>query len=118
MSKPKIVKKKHIPIRTCIVTREKKPKDQLIRIVKIDKDIIVVDQDGKQSGRGANISQDVICFDEAIKKGLIERALKYKKKFTEGEIQKLRQDFISVVEEKKFRSNNSPVTIRVRRNEK
>jgi predicted RNA-binding protein YlxR (DUF448 family) len=105
-------KVKHIPMRMCIVTKEKKAKVDLIRIVKIG-EIVKVDPKGKERGRGANIVMDVKVFDEAVKKHILERALKIKRKLKPEEIKSLRSDFIRAVELKKFRQGYKPVVIRV-----
>ena len=113
----KLKKPKHIPMRMCIVSREKKPKIELMRLVRVD-DNVKVDPKGKERGRGANISMDVKVFDEAARKHLIEKALKLKKKLTEDEISKLRKDFIQAVDERKFRRGNKPVVVRVTKDKK
>lgn len=61
---------KKIPLRTCIVCRVSKPKQELIRIVK-SVDGIKVDLTGKINGRGAYICKDKACFEKLKKsKGL------------------------------------------------
>jgi predicted RNA-binding protein YlxR (DUF448 family) len=109
---PKKERQKHIPMRMCIVTRKKKPKIELMRLVRVD-DKVKVDPKGKERGRGANISMDEKIFDEASKKHLIEKALKLKKKLTEAETRKLRKDFIEAIELRKFRKGSKPVVVRV-----
>ncbi len=108
--------KKHIPMRTCIVTRKKMPKSELMRLVRVGENVIV-DPRGKERGRGANITMDVKIFDEAVKKGAIKRALKLKRKLQKDEIGKLRKDFAEAVEEKKFRKGRKRVTIRVKKDQ-
>ena len=69
------MKKRKIPLRTCVVTGEKLDKRELLRIVR-DKDMNVkVDLTGKMNGRGAYIKRDVKVLDEAIKKKSLERKL-------------------------------------------
>ncbi len=53
---------KKVPMRTCVVTREIKPKRELIRICATKDDIVSVDLTGKAHGRGAyiHLSKDVI----------------------------------------------------------
>jgi predicted RNA-binding protein YlxR (DUF448 family) len=104
--------KKHIPMRMCIVTHEKKSKSELIRFVKID-NTVKVDLKGKERGRGANISMDIDIFEKSVKKHLIEKALKLGRNLTEKEINKLRSDFTEAIDEKKFRKGNKPVTIKI-----
>ena len=45
------MKNKKIPMRSCVVSREKLPKQELIRIVKNKDNEIFVDITGKQNGR-------------------------------------------------------------------
>lgn len=105
-------RQKHIPMRMCIVTRERRPKMELMRFVRV-KDKVKVDPQGKERGRGANISMDAKVFDEAAKKHLIEKALKLKKNLTDTEIKKLREDFVKAIELRKFRKGSKPVVLRV-----
>ena len=46
---------KNIPQRTCTVCRTQKNKNELLRIVKNKENIIKVDVNGKEPGRGAYI---------------------------------------------------------------
>ena len=47
------MKQKKIPMRTCVVTNEKLPKKELLRIVKTPENEIKMDETGKMNGRGA-----------------------------------------------------------------
>ena len=58
---------KKIPERTCLGCNEKKPKNELIRIVKTNEKIICVDITGKMNGRGTYICKDESCLDKLIK---------------------------------------------------
>ncbi len=69
---------KKIPLRTCIITREKLPKNDLIRIVKNKDGKVQLDLDFKLNGRGAYIKKDKKVIDKAIEKNQIQRALKIK----------------------------------------
>lgn len=105
-------------MRMCIATGVKKPKQDLIRLVRIpagDGFIVQVDQKGKERGRGANIDKTLEAFDLAVKKGAIERSLKLDKKLTADEVAQLRKDFEQVIEEKLFRDGNKPVKIKVKK---
>ena len=108
----KTKREKHIPIRMCIVTKERKPKMELMRLVRVG-DGVKVDPKGKERGRGANICMKEDVFDEAVKKGLIEKALKLGKRLSKEEVNELREDFLKAVEERKFRRGNKPVVVRV-----
>ena len=48
---------KKIPMRTCVVTKEKLPKKELLRIVKFN-DKITVDPSGKLNGKGFYLNKD------------------------------------------------------------
>lgn len=111
--KNNIPKQKHVPMRTCIVSRVKKPKNDLIRIVKTHDNKVVIDLKGKLKGRGANIDMDIQLFDKAIEKGFLSRALKLESKLKPEEIEILRNEFEKAIEEKNFRKGNKPVKIRV-----
>lgn len=106
---------KHIPLRTCIATGVKKPKKELVRLVRLESGQVTFDLTGKVRGRGASLDSNMAAFDLAIKKSAIERALKLEKKLTPDEISDLRIQFENVLEEKNFRSGNKPVTVRVSR---
>ena len=57
---------KKIPMRMCVVTREKCQKQDLIRIVKDKYDNVFVDTTGKQNGKGAYIKKD-ISLESSVK---------------------------------------------------
>lgn len=64
---------KHTPLRTCLVTREKLPKAQLLRVVKTKDDTIIFDPTGKMNGRGAYIKKDIDVIKKAQHKKIISR---------------------------------------------
>ena len=43
---------KKIPMRTCVITGEKLPKKELIRVVRTPEGTVIVDETGKANGRG------------------------------------------------------------------
>ena len=67
------MKNKKIPMRSCVVTKEKLPKGELLRIVKTPDGKIVPDTSGKINGRGAYIKKDVDVLEKAIKSKVLER---------------------------------------------
>ena len=69
------MKVKKIPLRTCVVTREKLPKAELLRIVRTPEGGVLVDETGKMNGRGAYIKRDVQVLEQAKKKKILERHL-------------------------------------------
>ena len=72
------MKNKKIPLRSCVVTREKLPKSELLRIVRTPDGKIVADLTGKLNGRGAYIKKDNSVLDKAIKSGALSRQLEVK----------------------------------------
>ena len=69
------MKNKKIPMRSCVVTREKLPKQELLRIVKTTDGNVVADISGKINGRGAYIKKDIEVLEKAIKSKVLERQL-------------------------------------------
>lgn len=69
------MKNKKIPLRTCIVSKEKLPKQELIRIVKNNENMVFVDLTGKSNGRGAYIKKDIDVLEKAISSKILERHL-------------------------------------------
>lgn len=61
------MKNKKIPFRTCVITKEKLPKQELIRVVKDNENNVFIDLTGKSNGRGAYIKRDINVLDTAIK---------------------------------------------------
>ena len=65
-------------MRSCVVSHEKLPKNELIRVVNnIDKGVIV-DLSGHINGRGAYIKRDINVLEQAIKSKVLERHLETK----------------------------------------
>lgn len=69
------MKVKKIPMRSCVVTREKCEKRDLIRIVRTPEGEVKIDLNGKMNGRGAYIKKDAIVVDKAKKSKVLERHL-------------------------------------------
>ncbi len=65
-----------IPYRTCIGCQNKKPKRELLRIIRTPEGIIEIDETGKKSGRGAYLCYNIACWKEAVKKKKLGKALK------------------------------------------
>lgn len=63
---------KKVPMRSCIVTREKLPKKDLIRVVKYN-DQISVDETGKQNGKGCYLKKDLDVIEKARKNKILNR---------------------------------------------
>ena len=65
---------KKIPMRMCIVTKERFPKKELIRVVKCE-DGVIVDESGKVNGHGVYLKKDLSVIEIAQSKGVLKRAL-------------------------------------------
>ena len=66
---------KKIPIRQCMGCRERRPKPELIRVVRQTDGTLCNDHRGKVPGRGAYICPDPQCLARAVKSRAIERNL-------------------------------------------
>ena len=66
---------KKVPLRKCVVTQERLPKKDLLRIVKNSDGVVFVDLSSKANGRGAYIKKDLDVLNLAIKNKCLERAL-------------------------------------------
>jgi len=69
------MKVKKIPMRSCVVTRERCEKKDLIRIVRTPEKEIKIDLLGKMNGRGAYIKKEVSVIDKAKKTNVLARHL-------------------------------------------
>jgi uncharacterized protein len=67
---------KKISYRTCIGCQLRKPKKELLRIIRTPEGRIEIDLTGKKSGRGAYLCYNMKCFEEAIKRNRLGKALK------------------------------------------
>lgn len=63
---------KKIPMRMCIVTRERFPKMELLRIVKTE-DGIIADKTGKVNGHGCYIKRDIDVLNKARKNKILNK---------------------------------------------
>jgi len=62
-------------MRSCVVTREKLPKSELLRIVRTTDGSVVADVSGKVNGRGAYIKRDIVVLEKAKKSKILEKQL-------------------------------------------
>lgn len=70
-----MIKQKKIPMRSCVVTKEKYPKKELIRVVKDNLGNVTVDVTGKANGRGAYLKKDLEVVKLARKTKVLDRHL-------------------------------------------
>ena len=69
------MKQKKIPLRSCVVTGEKLPKKELLRIIRTPEGNVICDLTGKNNGRGAYIKKDLEVLEKAKKSKVLERKL-------------------------------------------
>ncbi len=69
------MKQKKIPMRTCVVTKEKCEKKDLLRIVRTPEGSVIVDPTGKANGRGAYLKKDAEVIKKAQTSKILERIL-------------------------------------------
>ncbi len=67
---------KHVPQRTCIGCRTTSAKREFVRIVRTPDGRVEVDPTGKKPGRGAYLCRQRSCWEVALKRDLVSRALK------------------------------------------
>ena len=69
------MKQRKVPLRSCVVTREKLEKKDLIRIVKNNEGKVFVDLTGKANGRGAYIKRDLDVLNKAKNSKILDKHL-------------------------------------------
>ena len=69
------MKTRKIPMRTCVITHESLPKSELLRIVRSPYGEVLIDESGKQNGRGAYIKRDLAVLEQAQKTKILEKRL-------------------------------------------
>ncbi len=66
---------KKIPMRSCVITKEKFPKKELIRVVKTKEGNVLVDLTGKMNGHGAYLKKDKEVILKAKQNKVLEHYL-------------------------------------------
>jgi len=69
------MKPRKVPLRKCVVTGERLPKQELIRIVRDKDGNVSVDPTGKQNGRGAYLKLTKTVIQKAKKTRKLDRHL-------------------------------------------
>lgn len=67
---------KHLPQRTCVACRAVKDKREMVRLVRAADGAAEVDDSGKKVGRGAYLCRGQSCWQEGLKGGRLEHALR------------------------------------------
>jgi len=65
----------HVPMRTCAVCRQVRPKRSMTRIVRAPDGTVTVDRTGKAAGRGTYVCEDSACREPMQLAAGIQRAL-------------------------------------------
>lgn len=66
---------KHIPERSCVACRSKRPKRDLVRIVRTPEGQVKPDLSGRMNGRGAYLCRDAACWVQGVTKDRLKAAL-------------------------------------------
>lgn len=66
---------KKIPMRSCVVTHEKLPKKELVRVVRTPEGNVIVDLTGKANGRGAYLKKSLEVIEKASKSKVLDKIL-------------------------------------------
>jgi len=69
------MKQRKEPMRTCVVTREKTHKMNLIRVVRTPEGDVIVDPTGKANGKGAYLTKDLEVINKAEKNRILDKVL-------------------------------------------
>lgn len=64
---------KKVPLRTCLITREKCEKHELLRVVRTPDNEVVYDNTGKMNGKGAYLKKDKEVILKAQKNKILDR---------------------------------------------
>jgi len=67
---------RRLPQRSCVACRTSAAKRELVRIVRLPTGVVEVDPTGKKSGRGAYLCRQVTCWEEALKRNRLSKALR------------------------------------------
>jgi uncharacterized protein len=67
---------RHVPQRTCVACRQTGAKRGLVRIVRAVDGSVAIDPSGKRSGRGAYLCHSPDCWQNALGRSILLRALK------------------------------------------
>lgn len=69
------MKVKKVPMRTCVVTKKKYEKKDLVRVVRTPEGEVVVDSTGKRNGKGAYLKLSLEVIEKARLSKALDRAL-------------------------------------------
>lgn len=69
------MKNKKVPMRTCVVTKEKFPKSELVRVLRTPEGNVILDLTLKANGRGAYLKKDKDVINKAKKTKILNKML-------------------------------------------
>jgi predicted RNA-binding protein YlxR (DUF448 family) len=75
-SKKRTGRRRIAPQRTCVGCRTVDSKRAMVRVVRTPDNTVEIDPSGKRAGRGAYLCQQRSCWQTALKRRSLERALK------------------------------------------
>jgi len=67
---------RHVPFRTCLGCRQRRPKGSLVRLVRGRDGAVAVDASGIAAGRGAYVCADSACVERVLKAGRLSQAFR------------------------------------------
>ena len=67
---------KRVPQRTCVGCRSTSGKREFVRVVRTPEGTVEVDPSAKRAGRGAYVCARASCWQEALKRDKLARALR------------------------------------------
>ena len=73
-----MIRKKRVPLRMCAGCGQRKPKKELVRVVRSPEGEISLDLTGRKPGRGAYLCRDAACLKAARKARRLEKAFSCK----------------------------------------
>lgn len=69
------MKEKKIPLRMCVVTKERLPKKELIRIVRDNSGNVQIDETGRANGRGAYLKKELGIIEQVRRNRILDKHL-------------------------------------------
>lgn len=66
---------KEVPVRKCVVTKERLPREELFRVVRTPSNEVLLDTSYKMNGRGAYIKKDLEVIKTARSKKILDKEL-------------------------------------------
>lgn len=90
-----MMKNQKVPVRTCIGCNCRKPKKDMIRIIRTPEGKIEMDKTGKKSGRGLYLCGNTKCMDLAFRKNSINKSLK--QDVPQQKLEELKDAFLKLI---------------------